>query len=435
MKSITREEIMETMVRRDAAILDVRPMSAYNGWPLRGETRGGHLPGARPFPLSWFETLGKDGSKKALLEKGVPPHAPLAVYGDGPADARSAATLLEDMGFGDVGVYEEGFFAWQADPDARVERMARYRHLVYPGWLRAVMDGEEVMSSPRGPVVLAHVNFDNKEDYTSGHIPGAIHLDTLNLESPDGWNRRSPAELQEAFERLGVTHDTTLILYGRCAKPTMEDPDPGKRAGQIAAMRAALISMYSGVEDVRVLDGGLDAWQATGYAVVTGETPPEAAPSFGKKIPARPELIVDMEEARRMLGDPRSDLVSVRSWAEFTGELSGYHYVGPKGRIPGAVFGNCGSDAYHMQNYRNHDNSMRDYKEIERNWEEVKITPDKRVAFYCGTGWRASEAFFCAYLVGWERIAIYDGGWLEWSSNPDNPIETGVPSQTADPLS
>ena len=43
-------------------------------------------------------------------------------------------------------------------------------------------------------------------------------------------------------------------------------------------------------------------------------------------------------------------------------------------------------------------------------------------------GWRASETWFYAYLQGWERAAVYDGGWFEWSQDPiNNPIETGDP--------
>ena len=49
------------------------------------------------------------------------------------------------------------------------------------------------------------------------------------------------------------------------------------------------------------------------------------------------------------------------------------------------------------------------------------------VSFYCGTGWRASEALFAAYLMGFEKISVYDGGWHEWSANPTNPIATGEP--------
>src|SRR5712691_10797658 len=67
-----------------------------------------------------------------------------------------------------------------------------------------------------------------------------------------------------------------------------------------------------------------------------------------------------------------------------------------------------------MQHYRNVDNTMRAYPEIAANW--------------CGTGWRASETWFYAYLMGWQRIAVYDGGWFEWSQDPaNNPIEAGEP--------
>lgn len=65
--------------------------------------------------------------------------------------------------------------------------------------------------------------------------------------------------------------------------------------------------------------------------------------------------------------------------------------------------------------------------EITRNWRAWGITPDKRVVFYCGTGWRASEAFFYAYLMGWPRLAVYDGGWYEWSQDASNPTAQGVP--------
>jgi len=41
-------------------------------------------------------------------------------------------------------------------------------------------------------------------------------------------------------------------------------------------------------------------------------------------------------------------------------------------------------------------------------------------------------SWFYAFLMGWERIAVYDGGWFEWSKDPkQNPIEVGEPADEA----
>jgi len=138
---------------------------------------------------------------------------------------------------------------------------------------------------------------------------------------------------------------------------------------------------------------------------------------------------VDLPEAKEMLNSPEAELVCVRSWEEFIGEESGYNYIKKKGRIPGAVFGNCGSDAYHMENYRNPDHTSRKFHEVAERWQGMGLTPHKHLAFYCGTGWRGSEAFFNAWLMGWPRVAVFDGGWFEWSNDPSNPYETGVPRE------
>jgi thiosulfate/3-mercaptopyruvate sulfurtransferase len=311
--------------------------------------------------------------------------------------------------------------------DRPLEWLPRYKKLVHPQWVQELIQSRQPESNPGRRYVIGHVTFGVLEEYEQEHIPGAIHLDTLVLESPDTWNRRPGEEIRQALLALGITHDTLVVLYGRDLNPTMAQDQPGQKAGQIAATRAAAILMYAGVQDVRLLDGGFDTWLAAGYPLETVWNHPVPVSDFGADIPSRSDFLIDLEEAKALLRDPQGELVSIRSWPEFTGDVSGYHYIAPRGRIAGAVWGNCGTDAYHMQHYRNVDNTMREYHEIENNWREAGITADKRVAFYCGTGWRASETFFYAYLLGWDRIAVYDGGWFEWSKDSRNPIETGVP--------
>ncbi|HLR76436.1 MAG TPA: rhodanese-like domain-containing protein, partial [Balneolaceae bacterium] len=279
-----------------------------------------------------------------------------------------------------------------------------------------------------GSYVICHSHYGYLEDYQKGHIPGAIALDTNLLESSEAWNRRSPEELEEALEDLGIRHDTTVVVYGRFSAPVYDEEEfPGKSAGHLGAMRCAAIMMYAGVKDVRILNGGITSWENAGYSLSTDDVSPEPVADFGISIPAHPEYIIDMPEAKQLIQSPEGELVSVRSRREFIGEYSGYHYIEKKGRIPGAVFGNGGSDAYHMENYRNFDHTIREASDIIGKWAEIGITPDKRIAFFCGTGWRGSEAFINAYLMGWNNMAVYDGGWYEWSSEPGNPIETGLP--------
>jgi len=427
-QTISTGRLAAALNEPSVAILDVRPIAAFNGWRLQGEERGGHIEGAAACPLPWAKVITDGDLKTVLADKGVTPEKGVVVYGYGREDAERAAGKLADLGYEEVMVYEAGFPEWAADAQRPVARLARYEKLVYPAWIRQLLNGERPDNYANDDFLLFHVNFGVPEEYESGHLPGAIYLDTNALESERDWNRRSPAELEEALLAHGIRRDKTVILYGRDSTPDMSQAQPGRKAGQIAATRAAAILMYAGVEDVRLLDGGLDAWIAAGYGLETVPYEPEPVASFGGPIPGGPDFFVDLDGAHDLLADPEGVLVSIRSWREYVGETSGYHYIKPAGRIAGAVWGNCGSDAYHMQHYRNVDNTMRAFPEIEAHWRGGGITPEKRIAFYCGTGWRASETFFYAHVMGWEQVAVYDGGWLEWSQDPDNPIETGVPA-------
>lgn len=412
---------------RDGIILDCRPSAAYNGWALKGEANSGHIPGAISFPLNWFDELRPERILGELRRKILKKTTFIVITGYNNEEIQTTAHKLEDLGFLSIAMHSGGMLDWASDSHLPLLRLPRFQHLVHPGWLKNLLSGDVSESIDNRPFILAHVNFDNRGDYDEGHIPGAIWFDTLDLEDELKWNHRSSEELGEELCTHGITGDTMVVLYGRTASPNMTQEQPGQQAGQLASMRAALLLMYAGVKDVRVLDGGLAAWIKAGGSITRKETLPDPVRETGLKIPERPEFIVSRAKAKQMIADPSSELVSVRSLVEFIGEVSGYHYIKPKGRIPGAIFGNCGSDAYHMENYRNHDDTMRSYHEIEYNWRKAGITPEKHIAFYCGTGWRASEAFFYAWLMDWKFISIYDGGWYEWSRDESNPTETGVP--------
>jgi 3-mercaptopyruvate sulfurtransferase SseA len=120
-----------------------------------------------------------------------------------------------------------------------MDKLELYKHLVHPSWVKTIVDGGTPPEHKGNKTVIVHAHYRNRDAYLSGHIPGAIDLDTLALEAPETWNRRSPEELKLALEKHGITADTTVILYGKFMKPDNDHDFPGSAAGHIGAIRNA----------------------------------------------------------------------------------------------------------------------------------------------------------------------------------------------------
>ncbi|WP_235922758.1 sulfurtransferase [Rugamonas aquatica] len=280
--------------------------------------------------------------------------------------------------------------------------LVRWRQLVTPAWLAALTAGAAVEAAPKAGWRLFEAGCDGAALFDHSHIPGAAYFDTGSIEQEPLWNKVSDQALHALLLERGVRHDTTVIVYGR---------------NNLAAARLAHLLLYAGVADVRLLDGGYTRWQACGHPSMAG---PAAAPvaviDFGISFPAHPEYLIGTAEARALLAREDAVLASIRTEAEFIGRVSGYNYIAA-GDIPGARWGRAGEDgdvnsmsAYHLA-----DGSMKPAADIVAQWAEYGIVQGRPTAFYCGTGWRASMAFFYAWLMGWPDISVYDGGWFEWS--------------------
>lgn len=410
--NISTKELSLQLENPEFSLLDIRPSAAYNGWKLKDEARGGHIRGAVSFPFSWIKDMSGQELESLLASKGITSRKTVIVYGYQRDSCSEMAKILWNLGIREIFIYEAGLQGWAADPHLPMDHLANYEKLVHPEWMQNLILGKEPENSPNKDYRLIEVSYKELEQYYAGHIPGAYHLDLDSIECAPSWNVCSDDELLKVLLAHGITYSSTIVLYGR---------------NIMATTRAANALMYAGVEDVRLLDGGFDAWLRAGYAVETGTQQTIPVEDFGQVVPGHPEYIMNMNTTKALLSDDQGVLVSVRSWDEYIGKTSGYDYIQAKGHIAGAIWGHSGSDPYHMEDYRNPDGTMRSYHEIEANWWQAGIAPDKKVAFYCGSGWRASEAFFYAYLMGWQHIAVYDGGWLEWSQDANNLIALGMP--------
>lgn len=280
-------------------------------------------------------------------------------------------------------------------------------------YVKDLIDGKKNVEN----YVIAEVTWGEAKDspdYLTKHIPGAIHINTDSIEEGPIWNLKAPEEIKNSLLDYGITKDTTLVVYG---------PDTG-------AHRLAFAALYEGVSSVKVLDGGLSAWEKAGFETEADEVKAEKASDFGIEVPANPEYVLTLNQVNEKLkNDPNFQLISNRSENEWLGKESGYSYIPRAGEIKGALWGKSGSDNSDMSFYQNEDKTNKSWEEITKMWEAEGISLDKDLSFYCGTGWRAALPWLMAYEKGYNP-SMYDGGWNEWQMHDDLEVQVGDPKNS-----
>lgn len=419
--TLTTAQVQEKLKAADSIVIDTRSNDAFNGWIEEGAARGGHLPGATDFSAQWLTIDAQDKDQqlqRALKEKGITPDKQLVLYDGNGKDAQAVATWLSGQGYKNIAIYDVN--QWAADKNLPLDSYAQYQILVPAHWIKDVIDGKPAQAyDGNKKIKLFQVGWGPKSDkYQPNFIPGASRMNTDDFEEGPIWNRLSDERLKAAILKHGITHDTTVVLYG------VDGADP------MAAFRMYAILKYMGVNDVRVLNGGFSKWQQAGYPADEKGAALQAASDFGIATPAGKQYIIDMPEAKQLLQDKTgSRLVDIRTLDEFTGKIPGYSDITAKGRIPGSHWGQAGTDTSNLNDYRNPDLTMKNGADIVKMWKTHDISPDQRLAFYCGTGWRAAEVLAYANVIGVKDATLYDGGWYEWSDDPKNPIDSGLPPE------
>lgn len=307
--------------------------------------------------------------------------------------------------------------------ESTVESVDQRRVYVTPEWVKSVIDGQQPESD--NYVVLEISYSDDAAEspsYNEGHIPGAIHAGVVEVEDATGdedgaYNLLAAEEIRDNALSHGITKDTTVIMYA----------GDGDNAG---VTRQAFAYLYLGVENVKILNGNLDAWTAAGYDLETEANEGTTAEDFGVEVPAKPEYWTSIEDAlNKVESDDNFRLVSIRAKEEWLGETSGYDYMDKAGEPKGAVWGKGCDTAFDVNGFCNEDGTVKELSEVlKTEWADVDFTVDNHLAFYCGTGWRATVPFLIMYQEGYDNIAVYDGGWYQWIMNEDYPVQVGDPS-------
>lgn len=218
------------------------------------------------------------------------------------------------------------------------------------------------------------------ELYLASHILGAAFFDHLKFSDPDSLYEYMLApdeQLADQIGSIGITNASEVVIY---------------TTGILAcATRAWWLLRYAGVENVRVLNGGLGAWKQAGGAVEQGEQK-YAAARFEAHF--TPEMFASKEEVQAAIN---SDSVRIENAL-----LQEWH---DQEHIPGS--------------------SCLPLTDLTIEWDTflpadqlaARLTGTgqrKRIITYCGGGIAATLNAMAYRMAGSENVAVYDGSLFEW---------------------
>ncbi|MEU6095875.1 sulfurtransferase [Streptomyces sp. NPDC047079] len=244
--------------------------------------------------------------------------------------------------------------------------------------------------------------FDGRAAYAAGHIPGAIFVDlNADLADPPGPGGRHPLPGTDRFgaamRAAGVSSDRPVVVY---------DGGPGW-----AAARAWWMLRWTGHPDVRVLDGGLAAWE--GPLAAGSEEP-----ASGDFRPAPGALrVLDADGASELART--GVLLDARAGERYRGEVEPIDPVG--GHVPGAVSAPTTENLTETGHFR-------PIAELAERFKALGVTEGTEVGVYCGSGVSAAQEVLALALAG-IPAALYVGSWSEWSSDGSRPVAVGPDPQ------
>lgn len=252
--------------------------------------------------------------------------------------------------------------------------------------------------------------------FERGHVPGAVNLRWhTDLVDPVKRDIISKENFEEMMSGLGIDNNTTVVLYG-------------DNNNWFAAWGAWVFSMY-GHEDVKIMDGGREKWEAENRPT-TSRASSYSASNY-QVANTQDDLRISISEVLDIAeGNAEGVLVDIRSPQEYAGEViapEGVQELAIRaGHIPGAV------NIPWSTVVNPEDGTFRSAEELKEIYAEKGIDGTKPVVTYCRIGERSSHSWFVLSRILGYDTKNYDGSWTEYGnsvgvpiSNPSGTVWTG----------
>ena len=243
---------------------------------------------------------------------------------------------------------------------------------------------------------------DTEARYRAAHLPGAVFFDIEKLSDPASSLPHmlpDPARFGQAMEELGISRDATLVVY--------------EQGNVFSAPRARWMLRSMGAREVYLLDGGLEAWKASGLPLETG---PVQRPRGSFKTTFDPTAVQRFEDVQQRLQTPTEarQIVDARSSARFRG-------LAPEPR-PGIRSGHMpGSTGLPFTDLTS-GGSMLPVARLQSLFEGRGVDLRSPLTATCGSGVTAAVVALAAELCGATQISVYDGSWAEYAQHSEAVI-------------
>ena len=273
--------------------------------------------------------------------------------------------------------------------------------LVSTDWLAAHVDDPDV--------VVLQVDGEAAR-YYEHHVPGALPLDWLDdLHAPVRRGFVTAAGLAGLLGGLGISRETHVVVLGDTYNTY--------------AANAFWVLRYYGHPRLSLLDGGTRAWSAEGRPcssdVPTTQPTDYPVPEPDPTVRATRDDIL----GRFLGGGEGTALLDCRTPVEYDGrEARGVDLPVERHRVPGHMPGARNLDSVEVLDPETH--RFLDREVLASMFAERGVRPETEVALYCRLAERSSLLWFALHeILGHRSARNYDGGWAEYGSLMDVPVE------------